>query len=100
MKMIKKLLLFGLVFAATDMSADVSSVSTATFTVENMTCVTCPLTVRKAMQRVKGVSEVHVDFDSKSATVTYDPSLTTEQQIADASNNVGFPARIKEKSTQ
>lgn len=93
-------LLFGLLFAATDISAGGSSVSTATFAVEKMTCITCPLTVRKAMQRVKGVSEVHVDFDSKSATVTYDPNLTTEQQIADASNNVGFPARIKEKSAQ
>jgi mercuric ion binding protein len=95
-----KLVLLVVVFAVTGISAADKSVSTATFEVEKMTCATCPITVRKAMQRVEGVSEVQVDFESKSATVTYDSSTTTAQDIADASSNVGFPARIKERSTE
>lgn len=67
---------------------------TATFTVENMTCATCPIAVRKAMQRVDGVKEVAVDMDAKSATVTFDATLTSAEQIAAASTNIGFPATV------
>ena len=44
----------------------------ATFNVEKMTCATCPITIRKAIQGVEGVKEVTVDYDSKTATVIYD----------------------------
>ena len=66
----------------------------ASFTVDKMTCATCPITVRKAMQRVDGVKEVAVDFDAKTATVLYDSNLTDAKQIGDASTNVGFPATL------
>lgn len=72
----------------------------ASFTVDKMTCATCPITVRKAMQRVEGVKEVTVDFDTKTATVLYDPTLTDTKQIGDASNNVGFPATLIEDGTE
>jgi mercuric ion binding protein len=64
----------------------------ATFKVEKMTCATCPITIRTAMQRVDGVKEVTVDFDSKTATVVYDGSLTNEEHIAASSTNIGYPA--------
>ncbi len=66
----------------------------ASFTVDKMTCATCPITVRKAMQRVNGVKEVAVDLDTKTATVRYDPSLTDAKQIGEASSNIGFPATV------
>lgn len=66
----------------------------ASFTVEKMTCATCPITVRKAMQRADGVKEVTVDFDTKTATVLYDSNLTDAKQIGEASDNVGFPATL------
>ncbi|MFC0590903.1 heavy-metal-associated domain-containing protein [Novosphingobium aquiterrae] len=64
-----------------------------TFTIENMTCATCPITVRKAMEGVAGVSSVQVDFTAKTARATYDPKRTTAAQIAAASANAGYPAR-------
>jgi mercuric ion binding protein len=66
--------------------------TTATFTVEKMTCATCPLTVRIAMERVDGVIDAKVDLDSKTATVAFDDSETSVKEIAEASTNVGFPA--------
>jgi mercuric ion binding protein len=66
--------------------------TTATFVVEKMTCVTCPLTVRIAMKRVEGVIDAKVDLDSKTATVTFDDARTTVEEIAEASTNAGFPA--------
>jgi periplasmic mercuric ion binding protein len=41
---------------------------TATLSVENMTCGTCPIVVKKALERVAGVSATAVDFDKKTAT--------------------------------
>ncbi|VAV93772.1 hypothetical protein MNBD_ALPHA06-2329 [hydrothermal vent metagenome] len=64
----------------------------AQFAIKNMTCASCPISVRTAMKRVDGVQTVAVDFDSKIATVTFDPSRTNAQSVADASTNVGYPA--------
>lgn len=69
-----------------------SELSTATFSVTNMTCATCPATVKAAMSRVNGVRSVEVDFDSAAATVEFDATLTSPEQIAQASTAVGFPA--------
>jgi mercuric ion binding protein len=68
---------------------------TVTFDVEKMTCATCPITVRKAMQRVEGVIEVEVSMEDESAVVTYDPSATTAAEIGRASTDVGFPAKAR-----
>jgi mercuric ion binding protein len=65
---------------------------TVTFTVEKMTCAACPITVRKAMERVEGVKSVAVDFDAKTATVVFDPAVATPDQIGAASTNAGYPA--------
>tara|TARA_R110002126_G_scaffold486_2_gene3184 strand:- start:2279 stop:2428 length:150 start_codon:yes stop_codon:yes gene_type:complete len=44
------------------------------------------------MMRVEGVKTVDIDFDSKIASVTFDPAVTTADAIAAASTNVGYPA--------
>jgi len=66
---------------------------TQTFTIENMTCAMCPITVRKAMERVDGVRSVEVDFEAKTATAVFDPSTTSTADIAAASTNAGYPAK-------
>jgi mercuric ion transport protein len=38
---------------------------TATLAVQNMTCGTCPIVVKKALEKVPGVSATAVDFDKK-----------------------------------
>lgn len=70
--------------------------ATVTFEVEKMTCATCPITVRKAMQRVDGVKDVKVSYDDKTASVTFDPTATTATEIGQVSTDVGFPAVVRE----
>lgn len=65
----------------------------ATFAISNMTCATCPITVRKAMARVAGVKTVAVDFETKKAVVDFDSSRTTVAAIGAASTKAGYPAR-------
>ena len=81
--------------AAQATSPQVAAAQTTTFAIQNMTCALCPVTVKKAMEGVTGVKSVKVDFDAKTATVTFDPSVTKAAAIAAASTNAGYPASIK-----
>lgn len=72
----------------------VAAEQTVTMDIQKMTCALCPLTVRKAMERVDGVQDVGVDFDSKIATVTFDDSKTTAAAVAQASTEIGYPATL------
>ena len=82
-------------FLLTGTSLASESDETVTFDVEKMTCATCPIAVRKAMQRVEGVIEVEVSMEDESAVVTYDPNVTTAAEIGQASTDVGFPAKTR-----
>jgi mercuric ion binding protein len=66
---------------------------TTVFAIENMTCATCPLTVKTAIGRLDGVKKVDVDFDKKTATVLFDDDKVSEAAMSDASRNAGFPAK-------
>ena len=81
--------------SATSLAAD--NELTVTFDVQKMTCATCPIAVRKAMERVDGVKQVAVSLDDKSAVVTFDSSATTTTEIGQASTDVGFPATVRDK---
>jgi mercuric ion binding protein len=67
---------------------------TATLNVENMYCALCPIAVSKAMEGVAGVKGVSVSFEDKTATVIFDPAVTTPEEIALASTNIGYPAQL------
>ena len=81
-----------IVLSASILNAATSDEVTVKFSVEKMTCATCPISVRKAMERVDGVKSVEVDFETKMATVIFDASVTTASDISNASTDVGFPA--------
>jgi mercuric ion binding protein len=67
---------------------------TVTLQVQNMTCETCPIVVRKALQRVPGVSSANVDFALKTATVTFDPDRVKPVALTEATTNAGFPSTV------
>ena len=69
---------------------------TVTLAVENMFCALCPITVKTAMERVAGVKTVSVSFEEMAATVVFDPAVTTPEEIAAASTDVGYPAHPTE----
>lgn len=68
--------------------------STIKLSVEHMTCATCPITVRKALSRVPGVTESTVDMTTHTAIVTFDPAKTTPDVLATAVTRAGFPAKV------
>ncbi len=74
----------------------VAAEKNVTLVVENMTCATCPITVRAAISGVVGVKDVKVDFAKKIAVVVFDDGLTNSDKFAEASRDAGFPAKVKE----
>jgi mercuric ion binding protein len=67
---------------------------TVTLAVDNMTCGTCPIVVKKALERVPGVSSTTIDFDKKTATVTFDPDKATSARLTQATTEAGFPSKL------
>ena len=86
-------------FAALVLAAVVAPVSAATRTVTlsvpGMTCAACPITVKKALIRVEGVSKVEVAFETREAAVTFDDARTTVRALTLATTNAGYPAAVK-----
>lgn len=66
----------------------------AVLDVQNMTCSTCPITIRKALEKVPGVVDAKVDYDHKTATVRYDPDKANTSELVKATTNAGFPSKI------
>ena len=83
--------LFALLLAG---SAFAAEPRTVTLVVEHMTCAACPITVRKALSHVAGVSASTVDMKSHTATVTFDPTQTSAEALATAVSQAGFPAKV------
>ena len=80
-------------FALTN--AEAGEIHTATLAVKGMTCSTCPLTVKLALGKQPGVSEVSVDYKAQSASVKFDPEKVKAEQLAAVVTEAGFPATVK-----
>lgn len=52
--------------------------TTATYTVDGMTCGHCVASVTGALTELPGVSDVSIDLDTGAVTVTSDEALDTE----------------------
>ena len=83
---------FGAVSPA--ISAEATATKTVTLSVENMSCATCPITVRKALEKVPGVTKAKVDFDTKTATVTFDPAKAKVEDLTRATTDAGYPSKL------
>ncbi len=73
---------------------------TVTLSVSNMTCSACPITVKRALMKVKGVSNATVDFDKKQAVVTFDDAVTSVPALIKATANAGYPSSGRETGTR
>lgn len=67
---------------------------TVTLNIENMTCAMCTVTIKKALQKVEGVQEVTVDYDSKTATITFDSQQTDNAALIKATTDAGYPGSL------
>src|SRR5215469_3218622 len=76
-----------------------ASPKTVTLNVSKMTCAACPITVKKALQKVPGVSKVDVSYEKKQAVVTFDDAKTNLGSLVKATTDAGYPSE-PEKTTK
>ena len=97
--MMKKFVLASILVSAFASSA-FAAVRTVTLSVPGMYCEVCPITVRKALEKVHGVSKVDVSFKKKEAVVTFDDAKTSIKALEDATFEAGYESTVKGEKTK
>ena len=72
-----------------------AATQTVTLSVPGMTCAACPITVKKAISKVEGVSKVDVTFETREAVVTFDDAKTNVPALTKATADAGYPSDLK-----
>jgi len=89
----KKLLSF--LALATVVAPAWAATQTVTLSVQSMTCAACPITVKKALSKVDGVSKIEVSLEKREAVVTFDDTKTNVRKLTQATADAGYPSDLK-----
>lgn len=66
------------------------NVQTASFNIEGMTCaVGCAKTIEEELSNLEGVEKAAVDFDKKTATVTFDKTIQNPENLTKTVQGTG-----------
>ncbi len=65
------------------------------FPIRGMTCASCVNHVQHALQSISGVLEVSVNFATETASVDFDPTITTPRMLAHAVEEAGYEVPIQ-----
>jgi len=71
---------------------------TVTLAVPGMTCAACPITVKKALTRVDGVTRVEVDYDRRQAVVRFDDAKADVAGLTRTTADAGYPSTLRESA--
>lgn len=71
-----------------------AATQTVTLSVPGMRCASCPITIKKAMNKVDGVETIEVNLEKKEALVTFDDAKTTVEALLEATTNAGYPSTV------
>ena len=77
---------------ATPLSVFAAETQTVILDVQNMTCELCPITVKKALDKVPGVAATKIDLAKRTASVKFDPDRTNVAALVKATTNAGYPS--------
>lgn len=76
-----------------------SSIFEVKLAVEGMTCTGCEEGIKHAAMEVPGVLDATADYEAGSATVKFDMSTSSEQEVIDAINATGYTVISAKMST-
>jgi len=68
---------------------------TVVLAVPDMNCSACPITVRKALEKVAGVQNVKATLEPPEASVTFDDVKTSIEKLTEATKKAGYPSSVK-----
>ncbi|WP_323034578.1 mercury resistance system periplasmic binding protein MerP [Pararhodobacter sp.] len=70
--------------------------TTVTLSIPTMDCPVCPITVKKALTKVPGVSQATISYEKRLATVTYESTKASVDALVQATTNAGYPSILME----
>ncbi len=70
---------------------------TVRLSVPTMDCPVCPITIKKALLQVAGVSQAQVNFERREALVTFDNARTHVDALVRATAGAGYPSTVTER---
>ncbi len=73
-----------------------ASSKTVTLSVPDMNCTACPITIKKVLSKIDGVSAIEVSARAREAVVTFDDTKTNVKALTTATANVGYPSTVKQ----
>lgn len=92
----KKLIAVFVAMALTASTAFAEGLRTVTLDVTNMDCAVCPITVRKALEKVPGVATTRVNFATKRAEVVFDQKKASVDALSTtATADAGYPSNLE-----
>ncbi len=71
-----------------------AATQTVTLSVPGMNCATCPITVKKALAQVSGVTKTEVNLDRREAKVSFDDTKTSVEVLTRATKEAGYPSTV------
>lgn len=71
-----------------------SATRTATLSVPDMSCATCPITIKVALKRLAGVTGVKSRLDVRETQVVFDDAQVTLEAITRSTKEAGFPSEV------
>lgn len=86
---------FVLAAAAAAPQVSLAAQKTVVLSVPGMDCEACPITVRKALEKVPGVEKAKASLQPKEAVVTYDDAKTSVEKLTEATKQAGYPSSVK-----
>ena len=63
--------------------------------VTGMTCASCVRRVERALSKKEGVAQASVNFAAEKASVAYDPSATSPDELIEAIREAGYDADVR-----
>lgn len=80
---------------AVEVVTAVADTSTVRLRIDGMTCGGCAISARVLLERMDGVDDANVDYESRTAVVSYDASkVTPEQMIAALRDALNYTAVV------
>ena len=90
----RNLLASTLLVSLMPLAALAATQQTAVLDVQNMTCELCPVTVKKSLEKVPGVSQARIDFAKKTATVRFVTVKASTAALVKATTDAGYPSMV------
>tara|TARA_R110000744_G_C19329142_1_gene558389 strand:+ start:740 stop:1039 length:300 start_codon:yes stop_codon:yes gene_type:complete len=90
-------IVFAMLTTASSMAT--AAEQTIKLSVPDMTCISCPYMVKQAISAVDGIKAVEATMEDRSATVTFEDTLTSIEAIQQATADIGYPSTPVEEKT-